>query len=163
MEQDVKVNKPFLQKVADRLISVQGEIDELVLQFALGKAEAKEKFEEVKKELRSKISEFKKLVENSGGGIVTPELRQKLDELELQLALGMADTADAFEKQRKLIIKTLNSTESALKSWLSTVKVPTHVHHDIETFKLKLEIIRLRFQLKKFEITDAFKNQMGKA
>ncbi|HEU5292448.1 MAG TPA: hypothetical protein VFU05_17495 [Cyclobacteriaceae bacterium] len=163
MEQEAKVNKPFLKKVADKLVTAQQEIDELALQFALGKAEAREKFEDIKRELQTRISEFKKSIENSAAGILTSEQRQKLGELEVQLALGKAESIEAFEKQKKKILKALASAESATETWLASIKVPNHLQHDIETFKLKLEIVKLKFELKKFELTDVFKEHMSKA
>jgi len=41
--------------------------------------------------------------------------------------------------------------------------MPADFSHDIEKFKLKLEIIRLKFNLKKFEVKDAFKEGMSNA
>src|SRR5690349_18101063 len=149
--------KPVLQKIADRLLDVQQELDELVVQFALGKAEGKEKFEEIKKEFRQRVAEFKKLLEAPASGLLTPETRQKIEALEVQLALGKAETKELFEEQKEKILKTLSHIESEIVTWVKSGKLPDDFSHDVEKFKLKLEIIRLKFTLKKFEVKDAFK------
>ena len=155
--------KPVLQKIADRLLAVQQELDELVVQFALGKAEGKEKFEEIKKEFRQRVTEFKKLLDAPASRLLTPEARQKIEELEVQLALGTADTKELFEEQKKKILKTLSHVESEIKNWVNSGKLPDDFFHEVEKFKLKLEIIRLKFSLKKFEVKDALKEGMGDA
>jgi hypothetical protein len=155
--------RPVFQKIADRLLLVQQELDELVVQFALGKAEGKEKFEEIKKEFRQRVSEFKKLLDAPAAKLLTPESRRKIEELEVQLALGKAESKELFEEQKKKILKTLSHVESEVKNWVNSGKLPADFSHDIEKFKLKLEIIRLKFELKKFEVTDAFKDQMTHA
>jgi len=57
-------DKPVLQRIADQLLVAQQEIDDLALQLALGKAEAREKFQEVKKEFRHHVAEFKILMKD---------------------------------------------------------------------------------------------------
>lgn len=164
MKDEIKNNeKPVLQKIADRLLSVQQELDELVVQFSLGKAEGKEKFEEIKKEFRQRVAEFKKLLDAPASSLLTPEARQKIEELEVQLALGKADTRELFEEQKKKILKTLSSVEDQIKTWIKSGKLPDDFSHEVEKFKLKLEIIRLKFNLKKFEVKDTFKEGMDDA
>ena len=164
MKEDIQAGeKPVLEKIADRLVAVQQELDELVVQFALGKAEGKEKFEEIKKEFRQRVSEFKKLLDSPSSSLLTPEARQKIEELETQLALGKAETKELFEEQKKKILKTLAHVEAEVKAWINAGKLPDDFSHEVEKFKLKLEIIRLRFSLKKFEVKDAFKERMQDA
>jgi hypothetical protein len=164
MKEEIKTSeKPALERIADKLMSIQQELDELVVQFALGKAEGKEKFEEIKREFRQRISEFKKLLDAPAAGFLTPEARRKIEELEVQLALGKAESKDLFEEQKKKILKTLSQVEHELKTWINSGKMPVDFSDDIEKFKLKLEIIRLKFNLKKFEVKDAFKDRMNNA
>jgi hypothetical protein len=152
MKDEIKTtDKPVLQKIADKLIAAQQELDELVVQFALGKAEGKEKFEEIKKEFRQRVAEFKQLLDAPAAGLLTPETRRKIEELELQLALGKAESKELFEEQKKKILKTLSHVEAEIKTWINSGRLPDDFSHDIEKFKLKLEIIRLKFDLKKFE------------
>ncbi len=155
--------KKLLVKIADQLLIAQKEIDEFVLQVSLGKAEVREEFEKIKKEFRSKLDSFRQLLNDFPHKDITPEVRQKIEELELQLALGKAETKEEFEKQKASLTKTILSIENAIKDWLTDAEHTSNFDHEIEKFKLKLEILRLRFNLKKFEIKDDFTEQMTSA
>lgn len=155
--------KPVLQRIADQLLVAQQEIDDLALQLALGKAEAREKFQEVKKEFRHHVAEFKVLVKDMPGSLITPEVRQKIDELEVQLALGKAETKEEFETQKQKLTKTLEYIEHELREWFNETERNTHLGHEFQKFKLKMEILRLKLTLKKFELRDGFKDKMSTA
>ncbi len=160
MKTEETIEKDILQKVTEKLLSAQQEIDELALQLALGKAEATDKFEEIKKEFRLKISELKNLLSNPYENYLSPEVKAKIEELELQLALGKADSKVLFEEQKKKIMKALaNLEENIQKNWRK-IKAPDFFLHEVEQFKLKMEILRLRFRLKKFDVRDDYRNKM---
>lgn len=160
MKTEETIEKNILQKVTEKLLSAQQEIDELALQLALGKAEATEKFEEIKKEFKLKINELKNLLANPSENYLSPEVKAKIEELELQLALGKADSKVLFEEQKKKIMKALaNLEENIQKNW-RMIKAPDFFLHEVEQFKLKMEILRLRFRLKKFDVRDDYRNQM---
>lgn len=78
-------------------------IEELQVQTALGKAELSEKFEEIKKEARGKVNEIKAKVisEFNEEKEEFNHVKAKLEHLELQLALGEAETMDALKEQKK--------------------------------------------------------------
>ena len=158
-----KTEKPVLEKVAERLVAAQQELDKLAVQFALGKAEAKDKFEEVKKELQTRVNELKHTFMTKALNELITTLKTKVEELEVQLALGKAETAEIFEEQSKKILQSVNSLEHEIRSKLPDHQ-ETHVFsQDVEKFKLKIEILRLKFILKKFEMTDAFRDKMDDA
>lgn len=152
----------LLASIADKLMKAQVELDELVLQFALGKTEARDKFEEAKTQLRHRVSEFKNT--NLGAKIkdASQELKGLLEELELQLSLGKAESKDKFEVQRKKIEAVIEKVRKELRQ-TNELFDKDHFEHEIETFKLKLEIFHLRFEVKKFEVKDSFKESMQEA
>ena len=152
----------LLTNIADKLMKAQLELDELVLQFALGKAEAREKFEETKKQLAHRVAEFKST--NLGRQITDApqKLKALLEELELQLNLGKAESKDKFEEQKKKIEGVIAKVRKELKQ-TNQVFDKDHLEHEIEIFKLKLEILRLRFEVKKFEVKDSFREGMQEA
>jgi hypothetical protein len=152
----------LLSDIADKLMKAQLELDELVLQFALGKAEAHDKFEDAKKQLRIRVSEFKST--NLGAQITdaSQKLKALLEELNLQLNLGKAESKEMFEEQRKKIEGVIAKVRKELKQPHHAFD-KDHLEHDIEIFKLKLEILRLRFEVKKFEVKDSFREGMQDA
>jgi len=150
----------ILQKVTEKLLAAQQEIDELALQLALGKADARDKFEEIKSEFRLKVGELKNILANPAENYLSPEVKAKIEELELQLALGKADSKDLFEGQKKKIMKALTHLEEDIQNNWRRIKAPDFFVHEVEQFKLKMEILRLRFRLKKFDVRDDYRNRM---
>lgn len=148
-----------LQKVSEKLLLAQQEIDELTVQLALGKVEAKDKFEEIKHTFRMYVIELKNLL-NASQKVIKPEVKTKLEELELQLALGKADTKDLFEVQKKKILQSINNLEDVIKKNWSNMQMPDFFNHEVEQFKLKMEILRLRFRLKGFDIREEYRKKM---
>lgn len=92
----------FFKKAATKL-------EELQLQAALGKAELSDKWEEMKKESREEYHEIKHDVNATieKGGEKWNELKAKLEHLEVQMALGKAETKEVIEEQRKKINKAI--------------------------------------------------------
>lgn len=144
-------------------MEAQEEIDEFTLQLSLGKAEAKEKFEEVKRAFRKKVVEFKELIDSQPVKSISKSLKQKVETLELQLALGKAETREEFSEQKQKIQHLISEMENDVASWFQEIDVPSSISHEIEKFKLKLEVLKLKFDLKKFELKDDFKDSMSTA
>lgn len=151
-------NKPVLIRLADKLKETQREVDELVLQFSLGKAEAKDKFEEIKQELRLKVSEFKQSVLAEQLSSIASGVQYRLEALEKHLSLGKAESHRVFEEQKTKIGHALDQLEVQLRKLLPEDR--EYFEHEIEKFKIKLEILRLWFSLKKIEAKASFKGHM---
>ncbi len=161
METKVKeADDKILIRIAEKLVQAQQELDELVLQFSLGKAEAKDKFEEIKSDFRDRIREFKNLTTNPQVNEVRNELRQHLEELEEVLKRGTAQSVEAFKNQKEQIEDALDRFKKYTEKHLPNALDFEHFEHELEKFKLKLEILRLAFELKKFEVKDSFKEKM---
>ncbi|MEM9051030.1 MAG: hypothetical protein AAGC47_03160 [Bacteroidota bacterium] len=80
--------------------------EELRLQMHLGSKELSQKFEEEKKEI---LDWSKKAQENisTEASAKSQELKTKLEELQVQAALGKAETADALKEQEKKLTSLL--------------------------------------------------------
>lgn len=104
-------------KINSRLEKAKQEIEELSVQFNLGKAEAADKFESVKKDFHSKVNEWKIIGEQikSTGKEKSQTLKSKLEELQVQLALGKAEAKDLFHEQKKKIMKSISELEAEIR------------------------------------------------
>ncbi len=158
-----ETRKPLLQKLGESLLQAQQEIDDLVRQLSLGKAEAKEKFEEVKNEFIEKVNEMKQLAKSSFDKSMPIALKLKLEELELQLRVGKVDSKESFDLQRTALVHATIALENEIRKTLEKLEVSGYFYHEIEKFLLKLEILRLKFGIKNFEIKDTFRTRMAKA
>lgn len=91
------------------------EVDELLLQANLGKAEALDFVEEHKGKFNEVLDlATAKLVEAPEDGEKSSQLNQKIDELKLQLALGKMESRDAYEEQRT---KLESSVQNVKEVW----------------------------------------------
>ena len=133
-------------------------LEDMRMQFSLGKMDAVDAFEKQKVQLRSMIESMKTnldkatdIAEENG-----TKLRSKLEELNLQLNLGKADGKDMFDEQRKKIDVALQEVFSAGK----------HAYHgnygymmelfenNTKAIKAGLEIAQLQFALAKMEVKE---------
>ncbi len=155
--------KSILLRIAKKLTAAQQELDELAVQLALGKAEATDKFEDIKKEFGVRLNELKQVIDASPEKEITTDLNAKMNVLEAQLSIGQAKTKDLFEAQMKKILAGMADVEIVMKTKFMNNPNVHDLVNELEKFKLKLEVLRLRFALKKFEVKDGFRSGMKEA
>lgn len=136
-------NAHLIDKVVDALRKAAVEMEEFQVKAALGKAEAREKYEESKKKFNLFIHEAKFKV-NSGKEKLD-EFHAKLDELRVQLALGKAETTDVFKEQKKNLLSLLHQIEVEIKSNQNLRRLYAILLIEIEMFKVQLEILEDKF------------------
>jgi hypothetical protein len=160
MDTQQKTSEILLQEISLRLLAARQELDEFAVQLALGKAEAKDKFEELKKAFINRLNELNRAFSAEGE---KDEVKKKIAALETQLNAGRAEEKKSFEAQVKKILAALVALESSLKKKVVATDHQTNFDHEVEMFKLKMEIIRLKLGMKKFEVKEDFKSAMEEA
>lgn len=160
------------------------EVDELLLQLSLGKAEAADFIEEQKGRFGNVVDEVtRKVVEAEKAGAEAgaekaAAARRKLDELKLQLALGRMETRDAYEEQKGKIGDAIEAVRAELKPLEE--KLPEALKEarerfeiGAEGFKTKIETLALNLgvgkivaeeelKLKKDQVTEELKELSSK-
>ena len=92
-------------------------LEELQVQSALGKAELEDKFEEIKKETREQYQHIKSEVNTTlQNSEEWNTLKAKFEHLEVQLALGKAETKDMLEEQKKNLSKAFQEVKDMIKN-----------------------------------------------
>lgn len=87
-------------------------LEELQVQSALGKAELEDKFEEIKKETREQYHQLKNEINHKlQNNEELNNLKAKFENLEVQLALGKAETKDLLEEQKKNLSKAFKEVK----------------------------------------------------
>lgn len=137
----------------DRL---KGFMDDILVQFSLGKAEAVEQFEKQKENLKSLIDMASSKLKESGDSFfstdVGTKLNSQLEELKLQLALGKAESKDLFDKQSESISNSINSIKSDLsEKYPDLVKL---LDDNTLKFNSAMEGLRLQYSLGKADLGD---------
>ncbi|HET6992401.1 MAG TPA: hypothetical protein VFJ43_13795 [Bacteroidia bacterium] len=151
------------KRIGDNLISTLkksiNELEEFQVQIALGKAEAKDKFEEVKKKLNSFLHTTKQKI--NAGKIKAAGIRGDFEELQVQLALGKAESIEAFNEQKKKISYAISKLEKSLenKTLFLSAELDEKLRHEFEKFKIKMEVLRVQFELGKLDAKDAFEEK----
>jgi len=142
-------DKTFTDRIINGLKNAATELEELRVQMTLGKAEVKDIFEDLKKKFNGRLNELKseyaKIKTNEN---VLPVINA-FEHLQVQLALGMAETRELFEDQIAKIRKELNALETELKKHDLLHFHAAEIQLEIEKFKAKVELISLKFKLKK--------------
>src|SRR5436189_3568255 len=130
-----------LNTIAEKLVEARQELEELAVQLSLGKADAKAKYEEIKKDFRKRVNEFRVIVAAEPQKNATIALIGKIIELETALLSGRVDAARVFEDQKKAILGTIVAIEEEVLRRFGKVPGVHNYIHETEKFKLKLEIL----------------------
>lgn len=105
-------------KIADGFVStlrnLANDLEQVQVEFALGKAEAKDKWDEYSKNFKKFIHESKLDYKNGTG--VIGDIRSKVENLEVQFELGKADLKDFIDEQKKKLNHTINEVETVIKN-----------------------------------------------
>lgn len=149
------------EKIIDDLKKTTLELEKLRVQVALGKAEAHDFYESSKKKFQKRISgvKAKLIIAGKNSSEQIEHLMMLLDRLQVQLALGKAETRDAFNEQRKKINSVLTDLEKFITTDKTAKVVYVKLLTEIKKFKIKLDIISLRYQLKKIEAGQEFEQR----
>jgi hypothetical protein len=150
--------KRFLVSVAENLLAAQQEIDDLMLQLALGKAEAKDKFEELKKDFKASMASLKLQVISFTDAGINSKTQDAIEQLENALEKPVANNLIEFEAQRTKLLALIEIIQDKVEEWLTSKQLSHEFINEFEKFKLKLEILNLKFTLKRFEVKDNFQN-----
>lgn len=150
-------NTSVIDKIAEGLRKTAVELEEFQLQLALGKAEAADQYESIKK----KLNTFLQKIDAKIGHEVpdTSALRGKLDELRVQLVLGQAESREVFTEQKKRILKAIDDLEKSLNNSGIAARLKLRIKSELRVFRIKLEILRLRFELGKLKMKKVVKTR----
>jgi hypothetical protein len=153
------LGETIASKIVEGVEAALTEIDELRVQLALGKAEAKELYEINKKRFHASVQEMENTFRELRKDEAILPLVNAMETLRVQLASGKAETKELFEEQYDKIYKALNQLELQLKSNKTINENYARLHLELEKFKIKLELFALHYKLKKISAQFNFENR----
>ncbi len=159
-KQEQPIEKSLLQETGDKLQMARHELDEFAVQLALGKTEARDKFMEMKKNFLKRLDEWNEAFTIEGK---EDDVKKRIEILEAQLNVGGADEKKSFGYRIGKILAALEVVKVEISKKIKTAQHQTDFDHEVEMFRLKLEILRLKFSLKKFEVKEIFHVRMEEA
>ncbi|MBK8416354.1 MAG: hypothetical protein IPL22_18695 [Bacteroidetes bacterium] len=153
----------YKDKLGRFIQKAQSEIDELRLKIALGKMDGADLFEDMKKELRESVSEFNSAFDKEKMA-ATETIIKGIETLQLQLALGKAEALDAYEGQKEKILHSITQLENELKENRSELMADARmkIQNELEKFRLKMEILQIRYELGKIDLKDNIEEKKSK-
>tara|TARA_R110002124_G_scaffold151086_4_gene317922 strand:- start:10905 stop:11507 length:603 start_codon:yes stop_codon:yes gene_type:complete len=134
----------FIDTVVETLRKAAIEIEELQVQAALGKVEAQDKYEEVKKKFNNVLHDAKSKIHAGKDKIV--DIDTKFDELRIQLELGKAESIDSFRVEKRKLLSKLHEIEVKIKTDKRINRLYAFVLLEIEKFRVNLEILEQKFE-----------------
>jgi len=127
----------------------------------------KQQLREVLKQIQAEVQKSKEIADQA-----KIEVQAKLDQLQLQLALGKAEARDAVEDQRTKILRALATLESTVeknltragfeggKIWEDLVSRASALEAEYEAFKTRFELEKERRQIKLEDRTQELLDQL---
>ena len=112
--------KEFRASLDKKLDALEHQALALEAQLTQTKDQAMQRLEQRKQQLRDLLNQVQADVQKSKeiADQAKTEVQARLEHLQVQLALGKADTRDTFEEQRTKILKALNEFESVAEQKL---------------------------------------------
>lgn len=132
--------------------------EELRLQLHLGSKDLSDKFEEQKKEILTWSKETRMDLEREASS-TSKELRTKLEELEVQAALGKAESKEAIQEQRKKINTLVReANEASIKllgdSKKSIREIASKAETTFDEWHTRFDLLRLQISLGAADASD---------
>jgi len=137
--------------------------EELRLQLHLGSKDLSDKFEEQKKEILAWSKETRLDLEREASS-TSKELRTKLEELEVQAALGKAETKEAIQEQRKKINTLVGEANEASIKLLGDSKkgireIASKADATFDEWHTRFDLLRLQISLGAADASDEWKEK----
>ncbi|MFZ5970162.1 MAG: hypothetical protein ACOYXA_01100 [Bacteroidota bacterium] len=151
MKTTIPSQKPLLASLADRLLEAQRELDELAVQYALGKAEARDAFAGLKIALRA---QYRLLKSRLAGTTWTEELaalQARFEALEKMLQRTPEKTDASTWRAAE---ERLAALQELVSQRLREAPGAAEFLHEIEKLKLRMELLRLKLALKKIIVQE---------
>lgn len=153
----------FKDQLGILINKAETELDELRLKIALGKMNGADLFEDIKKELRTTFHEISGEVQTESKD-AAESVRSNIESLQLQLALGKAEAKDAYEAQKTKISDAIHQLEQNVRDsrneLSSSAKIK--IQNELEKFRLKMEIIQIRYELGRLDLKDNVESKKQK-
>jgi hypothetical protein len=166
----MKTNEVFntLKSMTEKAMgTLKEEVSDLKDRWAPAAEEAGNRFEILKTDFKESLTamESKLAAVLSADDARWTELRQKIDELKLQLALGKAESLEVFEEQQKKIQLQWSILKANLEKIPEYNSFQDEVKSAFNDWRVRLEIIKIQFSLGKMELKDNIRdisNDLGK-
>ncbi len=160
------MKKDAKEQIKGKLQEWKAQMENLYVQLNTEPGRYSEEFEEQKKNLSEWIEQRKEQLDEMGeiGEEKTRHLKQKLEELRVQAALGKAETRDAFKEQQKDLNKRLRELKDSLGDLSELTQSETREFRErmsdrLDYYHTQFDILRLKMHLARLDSEDAWQER----
>ncbi len=148
---DMALQDELFEMGKERLTQLKVFLEELEVQMALGKSEAKEAFEKERKNFMQYITDRKEQFKKTGEEAenLRKEMYAKLEELAAVLAQDAPSSQRKFDAMKKAALKVVFESEKAIKDGYAEFGLKMQLK--LDDFKNKLDGYRIKLALGEFE------------
>lgn len=150
-------NTHFIDKVVDALRKAAVEMEEFQVQATLGKVEALDKYEQIKKNFNLFIHESKFKLKKGKGKV--DEVNSKIEELREQLVVKKAETTKNFKEQKEQLLLKLQEIEDKIKENKTLNNMYAFMLIEMEKFKAQLDLLEQKFEESKDDVKISFEKR----
>lgn len=152
------------EKIISLLEATRNEMDELRLELVKEKNEPELQYKALKEQLNISISEIKLLLENNTalGEELKQTLMTKLSELQLELETPKESLIVNFKEHLSNVRKNLIDLIAGFEKQSPRNETIEHIRNSLNRFRIKFEILKLKFALGKMDLKDATSNAKHK-
>ncbi|MCB0477205.1 MAG: hypothetical protein KDC84_03525 [Crocinitomicaceae bacterium] len=147
-------NTHFIDKVAEALRKAATELEELQVKLSLGKADAADKYEELKKKLNQFLQDHDSEID--AGKEKLAEMNMLLDPLRVYLEKGKAKTMEEFKAQKEKIEAKIDEIIAKIKSDEKLKTYYAMLLIELEKFKTQLHFLMSNYEAGKEAAKEAY-------
>ncbi|MFN5324727.1 MAG: hypothetical protein ACK5C5_07405 [Bacteroidota bacterium] len=153
----------FKQKLTAFITKTQEEIDSLRVKAALGRMDAADVLNEMAKDMSQNLHVLAQELQRDGSAVAS-KASGYLEQLRLQATLGKAEAAKVYNERKE----ALRNSVSEMDTWLRneglalSPELRMRIQNELEKFKLKLDILRIRYELGKLEAREVMEEKRSR-
>ena len=149
------LQRDFIEAGKGKLTQAKAFLEELEVQMALGKAEARDAFEIERKNLTKYLNKQKVQLKDTENIAIESKkvLLQNLETLEIQLGKELPHAKQEFDQQKSETLETIYKLEAQFNESYGDVSHP--MQNELDNFKIKLDSYRVQLALASIEEEEA--------
>ncbi|MEY3342827.1 MAG: hypothetical protein RL090_511 [Bacteroidota bacterium] len=148
------------QKLTSFIQKAQEEIDTLRVKAALGRMDAADVLYEMTKDMNHNLQALNKELRNEGSDL-SKKVEDYMERIRYQVALGKAEAGKVYEERKEEMRRTMVEFDHWLKNEGLGLSPETRlrIQNELEKFRLKLDILRIRYELGRLEARDVMQEK----
>jgi hypothetical protein len=148
------------QKLTTFIQKAQEEIDSLRVKAALGRMDATDVLYEMSKDMNHNLQLLSKELRSESSALAS-KAEDYMERIRYQVALGKAEAGKAYDERKEQIRRTMMDFDHWLKSDGVGLSPETRlkIQNELEKFRLKMDILRIRYELGRLEARDVMQEK----